>query len=122
MPRRPSTRRVVQVRFERDVVNRLHSLAEAEGWLHFHGVELGSAPSISEAARRLVDEALAARDGDGVPASADPGHAGSHAVTVAPGGLAWIDAEAEREGVDRDAMVRTLLREASQARQGVSRP
>lgn len=110
MPRAGALSRPVDVRFDPETVARITALATAEGWTWRPSASAAPLPSVSEGVRRLVCEALDARD---APAAPEPSE---HVVTVHPRGLEWIDAEAEREGVTRDDMVRTLLREARAAR------
>ena len=91
------------VKFDADVIDRMRGLAETEGWTYDHGRGGGPQPSLSDAARRLVGEALDARQG-------------TARIPLTEQGLAWIDAEADREGVTRDRMVKVLLSEAQVAR------
>lgn len=108
---RPATfTRPVQVRFTADAVKRVTAVAASEGWTWTPSPSVDPLPSVSDAVRRLVTEALDTRD---APATGEQGHT----VTIAPAGLDWIDREADRTGQTRDDVVRALLREAVAARE-----
>jgi hypothetical protein len=103
MPRAASLTRPVQVRFHPDDVKAITAVAETEGWTWRPSTTADPLPSVSDAVRRLVLEALDTRT------RADT-------VTIPPAVLAWIDKEAARTDSTREDTVVALLREAATAR------